>query len=573
MEVPDTPPRPMGTQNADFTRPLNPSTPSIGDRHPKRSQTGHITAPELLPYGGKTRKTTTALAALQEGIEASISEAQRTAEILKDFASRTDTFASGYKSQKDQQVAEAISKAVARALVTFYQESFAPARSSRLPQASHAPTYASMAKSPSSNGAGASRGHTIPKKGPTKPAQTSREDHRVFVTLPPATLRRAREEAFLLRRRLVEKVNGLTMAMIPTISPIMTGWALFPSNLAARDLLLAEPNQAAILEALGGSKISIPEIWVDYVVPLIPAAFHGVSGEVLVTQDLMIEEVFHQTGETPVRCNMSRHGANTITGKASWIVSFKRRVRPFHIFNTWSQARLIEKKPRITRHAMGCQGWCNPAKCTKAPLCGHCSTKMEGHDGPAGENCQQKAKCANCWGPHEACHDNCPARPKTKSGYIIRPTKAEIRKIRQAGRQAALAAAAVSASREMPAPPTLSRGANLNASDASPSLSPSPSSQLFRVKRRIGGERVRQYEEAGSGLASAPTSSSVPAIVSSSRPQRSTISQQNLNLKQLSRNSLLGNSYSPLGNLESITTSNEPEFRDDDEMEDATLSC
>ena len=64
-----------------------------------------------------------------------------------------------------------------------------------------------------------------------------------------------------------------------------------------------------------------------------------------------------------------------------------------------------------------------------------------------------------------------------------------------------------------------------------------------------------------------------PSIVSSSRPQRSTISQQNLNLKQLSRNSLLGNSYSPLGNLESITTSNEPEFRDDDEMEDATLSC
>ena len=100
MEAPHTP-RPMGTQNADFTRPLDPSIPYFGDRLSKRRQTEHITAPEPLPYGGKTRKTTTAAVALQEGIEASISEATRTAEILKDFATRTDAFASGYKSQKD----------------------------------------------------------------------------------------------------------------------------------------------------------------------------------------------------------------------------------------------------------------------------------------------------------------------------------------------------------------------------------------------------------------------------------------------------------------------------------------
>ena len=123
MEAPSTPCL-TGTQNADFTRPLDPSTPHIGDRLPKRSQLEHLTAPGPLPYGGKTRKTTTVAAALQEGNEASISEATRTAVILKEFATRTDTFASGYKSQKDQQIAEAISNTVARALVTFYQETF-----------------------------------------------------------------------------------------------------------------------------------------------------------------------------------------------------------------------------------------------------------------------------------------------------------------------------------------------------------------------------------------------------------------------------------------------------------------
>jgi hypothetical protein len=54
--------------------------------------------PGPLLYGEKTCKTTIVAAALQEGIEASISKATRTAVILKEFATRTDTFASSYRS-------------------------------------------------------------------------------------------------------------------------------------------------------------------------------------------------------------------------------------------------------------------------------------------------------------------------------------------------------------------------------------------------------------------------------------------------------------------------------------------
>ena len=107
------------------------------------------------------------------------------------------------------------------------------------------------------------------------------------------------------------------MANLPKISLTKSGWALFPLDLATRDLLLMESNQAVILEALKGHKVSALEVWFNYVVPLIPTAFHGTSGEVLVTQDLVLEEVFNQTGETPVRYDISRHGANPMTGKAS----------------------------------------------------------------------------------------------------------------------------------------------------------------------------------------------------------------------------------------------------------------
>jgi hypothetical protein len=209
-----------------------------------------------------------------------------------------------------------VSNAVARALVAFYKESFTPARSLSS-QKTATLSYASVARQSGNDNIRAPKGPVALKTGPIKPIQVSREDHRVLVTLPSASLLGAREESYLLRRRLVEKVNGLTMAKILAITPTMTGWALFPSDLVTRDLLLAEPNQAAVLKALGGYKVSAPEVWFDYVVPLIPAAFYGISGEVLVTQDLMLEEAFNQTGETPVRCDMSRHGANPTTGKAS----------------------------------------------------------------------------------------------------------------------------------------------------------------------------------------------------------------------------------------------------------------
>ncbi len=209
----------------------------------------------------------------------------------------------------------------------------------------------------------------------------------------------------------------------------------------------------------------------------------------------------------------------------------------------------MNKKPRLSRHAIGgCQGWCNPAKCTHAPLYGHCGSKLKGHDGLAGDNCQHKAKCANCWGPHEASHDNCPIRPKTKDGRFVRPIKAELRRVRQAGRQAALGAATTS-----PALSSSGRETSPSLAGRAPSPSPTPSVQPQGIKRRYGAH-ITEYENAGITPlpASAPSSSTSS---SSSRPVRAANKQQSLNIKLLSRNSLQGNSFTLLS---------------DDEMDDAT---
>ena len=84
----------------------------------------------------------------------------------------TNTFTSGYKNQRDQQVAKAILKTVAHALVTFYQDLFGPARSLGSLTATHTSkdvTYASIAKFPSNKEAGVYTKRVILKKGLTKP--------------------------------------------------------------------------------------------------------------------------------------------------------------------------------------------------------------------------------------------------------------------------------------------------------------------------------------------------------------------------------------------------------------------
>src|SRR5436190_11089075 len=103
--------------------------------------------------------------------------------------------------------------------------------------------------------------------------------------------------------------------------------------------------------------------------------------------------------QSAVNCRPSRHGANPLTGKITWIVSFLNPVRPFRLFNASELSKVIDKKPTNTRHDPGCQGFCNPAKCIRYARCSVCGTRLDQHEGPSGVNCTGKARCANCHGP------------------------------------------------------------------------------------------------------------------------------------------------------------------------------
>jgi hypothetical protein len=100
---------------------------------------------------------------------------------------------------------------------------------------------------------------------------------------------------------------------------------------------------------------------------------------VINTAKLVTEEVAAQTQEGPISCRPSRHGPNLETNKITWIISFLTLVRSFQLFNASELSKSIDKKPAISRHNPSCQGFYNPAKCTRYQHCNNCSTRLDLH--------------------------------------------------------------------------------------------------------------------------------------------------------------------------------------------------
>ncbi|KAH7363760.1 hypothetical protein BKA65DRAFT_532481 [Rhexocercosporidium sp. MPI-PUGE-AT-0058] len=177
-------------QHAGHTRPLEPSSPTVGDR-PRKTQRKVNHPPTVVPYSEAQRTTKTVTSTLQQGIEATVTEVRRAERILQDYATQFDDFSAKYTTQQDQLLAEEISKAVGGALINFYQNKFSADRANGTPHVLHASRYASYAdklKQNTPNKAQFPGPKSSTRSAPTKPPPRSREDRRVLVTLPPEAL-------------------------------------------------------------------------------------------------------------------------------------------------------------------------------------------------------------------------------------------------------------------------------------------------------------------------------------------------------------------------------------------------
>ncbi|RAL61225.1 hypothetical protein DID88_010304 [Monilinia fructigena] len=341
------------------------------------------------------------------------------------FAHSVDSFVASYTTAKERKLASELSQKV----VTFLSASiYAETDSAAQRQPIHAATHRARSNAglSSSTDPRKSRNSTVsvssaagqtpssnaraPSARPTKSANTalsSNADRRILAKCNPQTLLN-RPEPFILRQSLAKQIDGLTLASIPSITPTATGWAINPSDIATRDILLTQENAEVTKRTLSAYSLEIPVTWFNYAVTNVPTGFHNlIGGRTLTDASLVSEEALAQTHQHPVSCRPSRHGANLDTGKITWIISFLKPVRPFRLFDSSDVAKVIDKKTAIARHDPGCQGFCNPSRCTRYARC---------------------ATAASDWTSTLA-----PPDPTRVNGKYIKPTRKELDAIRKHG--------------------------------------------------------------------------------------------------------------------------------------------
>ena len=94
-------------------------------------------------------------------------------------------------------------------------------------------------------------------------------DYRILVTIPKLA-RLNRPAPFPLRRALVGRIKGLTLTIIPGLSPTKTGWLITLSDLTTRDLLMAPENQKTVLKVLSSTLAYLLVVWYNYALTGVP---------------------------------------------------------------------------------------------------------------------------------------------------------------------------------------------------------------------------------------------------------------------------------------------------------------
>ena len=443
------------------TRPPEPeSARQTNIRTSKRQEPQDHRAPKRLNIGGGAHNLPAAgtYSAVASTIAPHL-QAQRRKQELREtitlaLARAIDTCMEAYKAPEETAVAADIRQCLIRALL----KDSPTAAKATLPSSAHTSsasdsndtnaskptrTWADVARTPKNSGEDSSatsskrttqKGKVAAKTSPTTPKE--KEDIRILITVP-STTRLQSPSPYAIRQAICNAIAGLTLENIPKASQTKTGWAITPANTTIRDQLMGNQElRELMIRAIDGDGVTTPQTWYNYAVQHVNSAYRSVNGtEVPITTAMVSDEAYTQTGHRPVSCRTSRHGPNP-SGDITWVISFTEPVRTFQLFGTSDRSALIKRRPAITRHNPGCQGYCNPAKCNREPRCSNCAGRITTHDGPHGDNCQHPRQCANCYGPFRAGHDNCAAAPRRDGSTISRLTSRELHAVRKTGQRA-----------------------------------------------------------------------------------------------------------------------------------------
>ncbi|KHJ35116.1 putative eka-like protein [Erysiphe necator] len=220
-------------------------------------------------------------------------------------------------------------------------------------------------------------------------------------------------------REVIVKRLSISPASIGLIKPVLSGFAISPSNEKSRKNLLA----AAGGLFMSGATLEAASNWTPLLVPTVPRSITMLEGQVEVTKSMLADEIERVSTIRPTF--VKPYGvSNPDAPHRTWMAFFSEIPRTgFRVFDESGVTRNSKKKKQI-EFCKRCNGHHNIRTCSRAPSCGNCGSTMHSQD-----MCIAATKCRNCGGPRRSDSHRCLARPTRSS----KPTKEQLKFYRKAG--------------------------------------------------------------------------------------------------------------------------------------------
>jgi hypothetical protein len=265
---------------------------------------------------------------------------------------------------------------------------------------------------------------------PLPPKLQSKEDRRVMIRIDKGHPTR-QEDPYIIRQKIGQILKNDKVAK--DVWAVPSGFTVLANTPAQAATIIAHGTE--IENAIGSAKVERQEKWTTFVVGPILKRIQTVDGIVdPVAEGLVLTELQLVLDNMPIRRlewtrraqDALEEGFVRICVPSSKAALFPPNLRIFS--RPVRVQRVRDHNP--TSQCGRCFGFHPDRLCARDPRCAHCG-KQDRHI-----DCPSLAKCINCCGPHDATDTACPARPQHRNGQLIRPTKNELRAIRNAGGQA-----------------------------------------------------------------------------------------------------------------------------------------
>lgn len=183
-------------------------------------------------------------------------------------------------------------------------------------------------------------------------------------------------QAFTVRQTVTSGAQ-LRGTDITACNQAKTGWAVTAATAEIRDRIIeSRGNWTPAIGAVGADRHTR---WYHYAVGNVPRVLNTLGGRAVPWHELVNDEVTHQNGQAPIRCNASKNDDPGSSPTLTVVVALAEpTTRPWKLFSSSRVARLITKSG-APKQCETCWDYHPRTVCDRKLRCGYCGRNGWAH--------------------------------------------------------------------------------------------------------------------------------------------------------------------------------------------------